>query len=91
MLTAFDDIKIAEEFCDKIHKYLQKNCPNYSAEIWQKPIELDKKFYVALPKEFEKDYYETKEKISVTLKTVTDKSSLTITDKDYKALTVSKA
>ena len=86
MLMVFDDIKIAQELCDKIHSYMAENCPNYNASLWQIPKEIDKKFYVSLPKEFEKDCYPVKEKISATLKTITDKSSLTITDTEYKAL-----
>jgi hypothetical protein len=94
MLMVFDYIEEAQELCDKIHKYLQENCPGYNAGLWQIPIEMYKKFYVSLPKEFvlelsetgEKDCYETKEKISVTLKTVTDKSSKIVIDTEYKDL-----
>jgi hypothetical protein len=94
MLMQFLNLSEAQDFCDKIHKYLQENCPGYNAGLWQIPIEMYKKFYVSLPKEFvlelsetgEKDCYEVKEKISVSLKTETDKSSLTVTDTEYKAL-----
>jgi hypothetical protein len=89
MLMVFDYIEEAQELCDKIHSYLQENCPGYQAIKWQDPVEIKGLFYVSLPKEFEKDMYPVKEKISVSLKSVTDKSPFIMFDEDFKKLQVS--
>jgi len=65
MIAEFKSLKDADILCEKIHEYLQNNCPRYSANIWQKPIKHEKleEYYVMLPREYEKEYYVTKTKV----------------------------
>jgi len=67
MLTLFLNLKDAEDLCNKIHKHLQENCPNYSAACWQLPTKSDKSetWYVQLPVEYYKEFYSSVEKIDV--------------------------
>jgi hypothetical protein len=74
MVAIFLSKTYAQAFADKCHEWLQTNCPNYSASIWQVPTANKDatKFFVEVPQEFEKDYYPVKEKITVA------------TDREYK-------
>ena len=79
-LKIFDNMPDAEKLCSEIHKYLQKNCPDYSASLWQIPSKAEKseQYAVQLPDEFVKDFYPVSEKISVTCKPFTNKAKLTV-------------
>lgn len=80
MIKVFDNIKDAEKLCSEIHLHLQKNCPGYNAVIWQIPVKDEKQelYFVQLPKEFEKQTYQSVDKIDIVLKPVTDKTVLTV-------------
>lgn len=74
MIAIFTILSDAEKLCDKIHLYLQENCPGYNAERWQVPVKSDKanEWYVQLPQEWKKNLYPVSTKIDIHLKPETD-------------------
>jgi hypothetical protein len=82
MIAIFSTLKDAQALADKIHKYLQKNCPDYLAVCWQVPVKHDKlaKWFVQIPHEYYKIYYQSKEKIGDVIAPELQKASA-LTDK----------
>jgi len=68
MVAIFSTKDEAQKFTDKCHAWLQDNCPDYNAMRWQQPVmdKSEKLFYIEVPSEFYKDFYQQKtEKIAV--------------------------
>ena len=66
MIQKFTTKDQAQKFSDKIHLFLSENCINYNAVRWQTPKEIEKIFYVKIPREYKINLYkDCKTKISL--------------------------
>lgn len=77
MIAIFLNKTDAQKYADKIHEWLQQNCPNYSAIKWQDPVSNKDvtQFYVEIPQEYYKLYYPKSPQIVTACKTEYDKNS----------------
>lgn len=89
-IAIFTDIKLAQEYSDKIHQWLLKNRKDYNAECWSKmefsADEKVEKWYVKVPEDYSKLNAEIKdEKEKLELPSLTTASIVSKLPDDWKA------
>jgi len=57
MIQKFTTKDEAQKFSYKIHLFLSENCTNYNAVLWQMPTEIEKIFYIKIPREYKINLY----------------------------------
>ena len=82
MFIIFDLKKDCQQFCDKVHTFLQNKCKGYAATSWDVPRETkDGKFFTQLPQEYEytKEIYKNSVKVKSDCKAEYDKGVTQLT------------
>jgi len=82
MVIQFSNKEDAKAYVDKVHEWLQMNCPRYNAERW---AEVDDSLCIQMPQEWvaEKELYKDAKKIIDFCRLDSAKAVQTMTDEQY--------